>query len=395
MSVERWQNFIKFMMRRLLLQKFNVTYIYENIEPDISAPYLVIGNHVTTYDPFFLSLGLKESVRFVTSDLYFRNPILAYFAKKVGCIPKAKFVTDVSIARTLLQCKNQDESVGIYPEGYRDWDGTTDQFAPSTAKLIKILKIPVVAVVTKGGYLTMPRWSSYRRKGKIFLQYKKILTEEQITDLTWEEIHQIITDALYHSDNEWNRKESLPYIGKRMAETLERMLYCCPNCGNFESLSSKDDRLKCNVCGYEVTYDEYGFFTASEDQTLYFDDPYAWKIYCEKTLKKYITDKKDTAILFERIVRLRREKNKGSLFRTFDKGRMMIYKDRMEFTGKRHTIIFALDRITGLNSTKKNMLDFYYENVKYRIDPQNLKVSGLLWENCYQILTQKDQVEVC
>ena len=56
MSVERWQNFIKFMMRRLLLQKFNVTYIYENIEPDISAPYLVIGNHVTTYDPFFLSL---------------------------------------------------------------------------------------------------------------------------------------------------------------------------------------------------------------------------------------------------------------------------------------------------------------------------------------------------
>ena len=388
MSVDRWQNFIKFMMRRLLLQKFNVTYIYENIEPDISAPFLVIGNHVTTYDPFFLSLGLKKPVRYVTSDLYFRNPILSCFAKKVGCIPKAKFVTDVSVIRTLLQCKKQNESIGVYPEGYRDWDGTTDMFAPSTAKLIKILKIPVIAVVTKGGYLTMPRWSSFRRKGKIFLRYKKILTEEQITDLTWEEIHQIITDALYHSDTEWNRKERLLYIGKRMAETLERMLYCCPNCGSFESLSSEGDRLKCNACGYEVKYDAYGFFTASEDQTLYYDDPYEWKIYCEETLKKYIAEREDDAILFERTVRLRREKNKGSVFRTFDKGIIDIYKDRMEFSGKKHRIIFTLDRITGLNSTKKNMIDFYYENVKYRIDPQNLKISGLLLENCYQILTQ-------
>ena len=394
MSVDRWQNFVKFILRSPFLHIFNVTYIYENIDKYIAGPFLVIGNHVTTYDPFFLRLGLKESVRYVTSDLYFRNPLLAYFAKKVGCIPKAKFVTDVSIVRNLLQCKNQGESIGIYPEGYRNWDGTTDQFAPSTAKLIKILKIPVIAVITKGGYLSMPRWSSFRRKGKIYLHYKKILTKEQITDLTWEEIHQIITDALYHSDNEWNRKERLTYFEKRMSETLERMLYCCPNCGRFESLRSEGNRLKCNVCGYAVKYDAYGFFTASEDQTLYYDNPHDWKLYCEEALKAYIADQKEDAILLKRTVCLRREKNKGSVFRTFDKGIIEIYKDRMEFSGKKHRIVFYLDNITGLNSTKKNMIDFYYDAIKYRIDPQNLKVSGLLWENCYQILTQKDQVEV-
>ena len=173
------------------------------------------------------------------------------------------------------------------------------------------------------------------------------------------------------------------------------MLYCCPNCQSFESLKSKNDTLKCDSCGYEVRYDPYGFFAASEDQTLYYDNPHDWRLYCEEALKAYITGQKDDAILLKRTVRLRREKNKGSAFRTFDKGIIEIYKDRMEFSGKRHTIIFVLDRITGLNSTKKNMLDFYYENVKYRIDPQNLKVSGLLLESCYKILTQKDQVEIC
>ena len=241
----------------------------------------------------------------------------------------------------------------------------------------------------------MPRWSSFRRNGKIFLHYKKILSEEQIMGLKWEEIHRIISDELRHNDIEWNRKQMLAYRGKRPAETLERMLYCCPNCGRFESLRSEGNRLKCNVCGYAVKYDAYGFFTASEDQTLYYDNPHNWRLYCEEALKAYIADQKDDAILLKRTVRLRREKNKGSAFRTFDKGIIEIYKDRMEFSGKKHRIVFYLSNITGLNSTKKNMIDFYCDDIKYRIDPQNLKVSGLLWEDCYHILTQKDQVEIC
>ena len=118
MSIERWQNFVKFILKNPFLHTFNLTYIYENIDKDIAGPFLVIGNHVTTFDPFFLRLGLKESVRYVTSDLYFRNPLLAYFAKKVGCIPKAKFVTDVSIVRNLLKCKIRiKDRLAFIPKG--------------------------------------------------------------------------------------------------------------------------------------------------------------------------------------------------------------------------------------------------------------------------------------
>ena len=123
MSVDRWQKFVKFILRSPFLHIFNVTYIYENIDKDIAGPFLVIGTMSPTFDPFFLRLGLKESVRYVTSDLYFRNPLLAYFCEESRLYPEAKFVTDVSIVRNLLKCKNQDESIGIYPEGYRNWTG--------------------------------------------------------------------------------------------------------------------------------------------------------------------------------------------------------------------------------------------------------------------------------
>ena len=153
----------------------------------------------------------------------------------------------------------------------------------------------------------------------------------------------------------------LAYRGKKPAETLERMLYCCPNCQSFESLKSKNDTLKCDSCGYEVRYDPYGFFAASEIKPCIMTIRMIGDYTVRRALKAYITVKKVRCDIIETHGTSSPRKNKGSAFRTFDKGIIEIYKDRMEFSGKRHTIIFVLDRITGLNSTKKNMLDFYYE----------------------------------
>ena len=39
--------------------------------------------------------------------------------------------------------------MSLYPEGGRNWDGATDRLVPATAKLIKLLRIPVYGIFTK------------------------------------------------------------------------------------------------------------------------------------------------------------------------------------------------------------------------------------------------------
>lgn len=390
MSVAGWQNFAKFLLADIIVKRCRAEYYYKNMNADIQAPFLVIANHTTVYDPFLLSIGLKEAIYYVTSDLYFRSPILGFLAKKAGCIPKAKFISEIQIIKALIKCRDNNESIGIYPEGYRIWDGQTDHISPSIAKLIKLLKIPVVAVINKGGYLSMPRWAKFNRKGKMELHYSLILTRDEIADFSTQQIYEIITNALQHNDTAWQRNKSIVYLGKRPAESLELMLYCCPECHCFETMISHDDKFQCENCGYEVTYDEYGFFRSKKQ--IYFDNACDWRKFCIQQLEKRL-QLDDENIFSKREIVLLRERKKGYSFKVYARGEMTFYRDSFVFYGDNNKIVFSFSEIKGLNVSKKNMIDFYYNGVKYRIDMQNETSSALFWEDGYKILSRKKAEE--
>ncbi len=389
MSVAGWQNFAKFLLAEIIVKRCRAEYYYNNMNADIKAPFLVIANHTTVYDPFLLSIGLKEAIHYVTSDLYFRSPIMGFLAKKAGCIPKAKFVSEIQIIKALIKCRDNNEPIGIYPEGYRIWDGQTDHIPFSTAKLIKLLKIPVVAAVNKGGYLSMPRWAKVDRKGKMELHYSLILTREETAKFSIQQIYEIITNALQHNDTTWQRENKIIYRGKRLAESLELMLYCCPECHSFEMMVSLEDKFYCKNCGYEVTYDKYGFFKSNKK--IYFDNVCDWRKFCIQQLEKKLCKNDDP--FSKRKIILFRERKKGYSFKTYACGEMTFYRDSFIFYGDNNRIVFSFSGISGLNVSKKNMIDFYYDGIKYRINLQNETSSALFWEDGYKILSRKKTEE--
>lgn len=368
-------------LRRLCRMEASVTGM-----DDIEPPYILLGNHTNFFDPFIVSYFLKDHVCFVASDEYFRNAVLRGLLKLVGAIPKAKFVSDSSAVREIMKLKEQKAAIGIYPEGTRTWNGRTEPVLYATARLVKSLGIPVVTALTSGGYLAFPRWARHRRKGKIHLDIRLLLTGEDIGRMSADEIHAAVSSALQHREDEWQRKNMIRFTGRNPAESLELYLHTCPSCMETGWLHSHNDRIECRKCNYSLKYNEYGFFekTDASGKDAIFDNVGDWgewqkKLFAERMVEwlnedagKPFLEQADTEV-FEGGWRRRSfiRKNCGTL---------RLVNGILEFNGNRGNMTFDPRYMMGLVVNHKNKLDFFYRDRKlYRMKFNNQDVSGYLW----------------
>ena len=150
---------------RAYIERRSNVIIERNDTLGMEPPYLVLSNHVTNWDPLYINCYVNEPICFVAAAPLFRNPLLKRVLDYTGAISKTKFKNDTSTVRSMLKAKKHRRVIGIFPEGNRTWDGRTEPLVYSTAKLVKLLDIPVVIVTIRGGYLSHPRWADKHRKG--------------------------------------------------------------------------------------------------------------------------------------------------------------------------------------------------------------------------------------
>jgi len=161
-----------FFLKLYFKYKYSITYDNRDLN-NVKPPYLILPNHVNNLDPFFVGAFVKEPIYFVTTDEQFRNPVKGFLLSRLtGAIPKKKFVPDIITVKDIIRIVKNKGIVGIFPEGQRSWSGETEELVRSTAKLIKMLGIPVVTVILSGSHLAHPRWANNNRKGKIHLKYE-------------------------------------------------------------------------------------------------------------------------------------------------------------------------------------------------------------------------------
>ena len=351
-----------------LKKSFMITRTNNNV---FKPPYILLGNHVTSFDPFIMASGINHPINYVTSDAYFRNPLLRFFLNRLGCIPKTKFLSDSAAARAMLNVKKNGGIVGIFPEGARSWDGHVLPLVYSTAKLIKLLKVDVIGARLDGAMFTTPRWSRFTKKGPTFLSYFKILDSSQIQSIDTETIYEKLSSALYYDEYEFQQKHMHTYKGKRRAEHLERFLYVCPSCDTFHSMRSKKDVFYCNSCSYTVTYDEHGFFTGNN---VIYDNTRKWSMFQhDKTLDLLSGSfELEAGHVFMYIGK------KGSQkLRSIKLGSLYISDKKIYYVNlRKQSFVFYPDKISGLNIQSNHKLDFYQEGVFYRLDFAKSNISA-------------------
>ena len=376
----------------------------------VRPPYLLIGNHTCNWDPFLMSFAVKAPIHFVASDEYFRTPLLRFLLRLVGGIPKTKNTSDLQPIRAMIALKRAGAIIGLYPEGNRNWDGVTGPLFESTAKLVKVFRIPVIAVETTGGSLSDPRWARHPRIGRMNLDFHLLFTPEDCKTLSGTEILAKMVAALAHDDHPASEaravaeKEPFRFHGKRLAECLELFLFQCPSCKRVDTLASHVDVLRCIACGLTVRYGEDGRLhpdnsspaasavtSADTSASVPFALTHDWNRWQCANLQSAIENhlpfpalspvEWDPVLLGNDDACLHTGGKLGDLVPA-GTGTLHLHPDRLIFLGTdapEHILSFPLGGMTGLNIQYNNRVEFYHQDILYRFSFPKQIISVWKW----------------
>lgn len=228
---------------------------------DIDGPFLVISNHVTFYDMFFVVQHFKPHMYFVASEHSMRagvlSKLLRYFLDPI-VRPKATIG-----ASTVIKMKKRlkaGHNVCLFAEGEQNACGVNRKILKATAPVVKMMGVKLVTFRIHGAFFSSPRWSRTDRKGKIWCEIVNIYSPDELRAMSDDELDERINADIFVDAYADNAERHIAYKGKSLAEGIELELVKCPKCGRLNSVKSKGNKFFCE-CGLNGQYDEYGMLS--------------------------------------------------------------------------------------------------------------------------------------
>lgn len=213
-------------------------------------PYLILYNHQTAFDQFFVGCAFSGPVYYVASeDLFSKDWVSSLIRYIVAPIPIKKQATDIKAVMNCLRVASEGGTIAIAPEGNRTYSGKTEYMSPAIAPLAKKLGLPIAIFHIRGGYGVHPRWSDTLRKGKMQAYVHKVIEPEEIKNMSADELFDVIQKELFIDEGCITGE----FLSDKRAEYLERAMYVCPDCGLSEFLSVGNE-CSCQKCGKTIIY---------------------------------------------------------------------------------------------------------------------------------------------
>ena len=268
----------------LIGKKYKVEKI--NME-GLKPPYIILSTHNHFIDFELTAMGTfpHKVNNVVNIDGYYQRPWLMEW---IGSICTRKFTNDMHLIKSIKKVLNRGDILCMYPEARYSPCGT-DSFLPeSLGRLVKMCKVPIVAVVHRGNHLYAPFWN-FRKKKKVPLHttMKQILTAEDIAKLSPDEIMEILKAELKYDDYKYQKENNIKITEKFRAEGLHKVLYQCPHCMTESKMSSEGAEIFCTECGKRWTLNEDGTLSANEGETEFSHVP-DWFEWEREQVKKEI-----------------------------------------------------------------------------------------------------------
>ncbi len=255
-------------------------YKVEKINMDgLKPPYMMLSNHMYFIDFELAAMGtLPHRVNNVVSiDGYYRRP---WLMELIGAICTRKFTMDLHLIKSINRVLKRGDILSMYPEARYSPCGTLSYMPESLGKLIRMNKVPVVAVVHHGNHLHSPFWN-FRKKRKVPLHttMTQILTAEQVKTMTVEQINEVVRTALAYDDYRYQKENNILITEPFRAEGLHKVLYQCPHCMTESQMSSEGTEIFCTACGKRWNLNEDGTLSALEGETEFSHVPdwFAWE----------------------------------------------------------------------------------------------------------------------
>ncbi|WP_018248537.1 lysophospholipid acyltransferase family protein [Orenia marismortui] len=111
---------------------------------------IVVSNHISNYDPPFLTTLLDGKINFMAKEGLFKNKFTSFILKKLGAFPIKRGGVDRSAIRKALEILKEDKILGIFPEGTRSKDGQLKEAKLGATMLALKSKTPILPIGIKG-----------------------------------------------------------------------------------------------------------------------------------------------------------------------------------------------------------------------------------------------------
>ncbi|MFW6234971.1 MAG: lysophospholipid acyltransferase family protein [Spirochaetota bacterium] len=398
--------------------KFRFTVENRYLTRKVSPPYLVIPNHIGFWDPFQIGIAIPHPVHYVVADANFRSPVLRFLLGLVGSIPITKSMSDRDAVKLIMDVRRDGGVMCLFAEGRRTWDGRTLPVIPSTAKLIKLLKIPVLVPLLEGAYFAHPCWAKEIRAGKLNIRFEKLFDGPELRTMPADEIHERLEKALSHDAYEWQAKNRIPFYGSRKAETIERVLYMCDSCSTIGSMESSGNEVACTHCDARIELDDYGFLKHTKGSGTS-DTIAAWNDRQTARLRERMSHLREeaartgeeSAIFVDAPVRLYLGSRRRPLVKA-GSGRLSMFADRIEYILRRRSargpaglfmeisddsrvpvmsrngdmkIVFPLPELAGVGVHNHERLEWYFRRRLYHFRSYGDTLSGYKWYSAIKI----------
>ena len=246
-------------------------------------PCLVLMNHSSFIDLQIAAdyLYPRPFSTVCTTDAFAGK---AWLMRQIGCIPTQKFVSDLSLVKDMSYAlKELKTTVVMYPEAGYSFDGTATTLPDTLGGLLKLLKVPVVTIITRGAFSREPLYNMLRhRKVDISADVTYLLSPDQIKEMSADELNAVINEAFSFDNFKWQQENNIVINEDFRADGLQRVLFKCPHCLAEGQNVGKGVTLTCKECGktYELT--ELGALKAVDGESAFTHIPdwYAWERAC-------------------------------------------------------------------------------------------------------------------
>ena len=349
----------------------------EKFKGQEKRPYLILLNHQTGFDQFFVGMAFKGPVYYLaTEDIFSMGFVSSVIKYLVAPIPIKKQTTDIRAIMNCMKVAKEGGTIAIAPEGNRTYSGKTVYMSPSIAPLARKFNIPIALYRIEGGYGVQPRWSDVVRKGKMRGYVSRVITPEEYKDMTDDELFAIIKDGLYVNEATCDGL----YKHKKSAEYLERAMYFCPTCG-LSTFESHNDIIECKKCGMKIKY-----LPTKELCGVGFDFPYRFVANWYEAQEDYINslnilENTDNALYKENVelYEVVPYKKKNLLC---DRAILSLYGDRIEINASGNNTSYSFDDLSTVTVLGKNKLNIYSGEHIYQIKGDK-RFNALKYVNIY------------
>lgn len=202
--IEFIRYFGKFVSKIIWRIEFHGT---ENIPQDLSKGLLVVANHQTYFDPFWLCLPIHRKFRFMAWDQATEWFVIGKCIRYLGAFPvslKGKGARKAMVEA--LRSLRDGATLIIFPEGSREFsDGKPLPFKSGAVKIALEAGVPILPVTISGANKVWAQDINFPRPRKVKLFYHPVfeipslpegIEENKFAEELTEKLKQIIESKL-------------------------------------------------------------------------------------------------------------------------------------------------------------------------------------------------------